>query len=73
MIKDRTIAGLMIRKAVENGAKLIVINPCFHKLMNGLTKQFVLTNTVLFLKEISQGIDRPVVLHFEKQQTDLML
>ena len=71
VIKDHTIAGLKIRKAVENGAKLIVINPCFSQADEWAYKTIRPENTVLFLKEILKAlIDSGFA---PKAETDLKL
>jgi len=56
VMRDHTIAGLKIRKAVENGAKLIVINPCSTQADEWAYKTICPENNVAFLKEIIKAL-----------------
>ncbi|MGE5631647.1 MAG: NAD(P)-binding protein [Caulobacteraceae bacterium] len=54
VVKDHTIAGLKIRKAVKNGAKLIVINPYGSLIDEVAYRTYKPANSTDFLKEIAK-------------------
>lgn len=56
IIKNHTIAGLKVKKAVENGAKLIVINPFKSQADEWAHKKVEGKNDISFLKELTKAL-----------------
>jgi formate dehydrogenase major subunit len=56
VMKDHTIVGLKIKKAVENGAKLITINPSETTADEWAYKKVIPENNIDFLKEIAKAL-----------------
>ncbi|SKC83658.1 molybdopterin-dependent oxidoreductase [Maledivibacter halophilus] len=56
IMNDHTVVGLKIKKAVENGAKLITINPRETRIDEWAYKKVVPENNVSFLKEITKAL-----------------
>jgi formate dehydrogenase major subunit len=56
IMRNHTIVGLKIKKAVEHGAKLIVINPFQSQADEWAYKKITPQNQVSFLKEIGKGL-----------------
>ncbi|WIF94051.1 FAD-dependent oxidoreductase [Caminicella sporogenes] len=78
VIKDYTIVGLKIKKAVDNGAKLITINPFVSQVDEYSFMKVTPENNVKFLKEIIKALidggfvsDEKRVLGFEELKKDL--
>ena len=78
IMQDHTIVGLKIRKAIDKGAKLIVINPFDSQIDNWAYDKITPSNDLVFLKEIlktliNKGIliDKEKILGFEELKSDL--
>ncbi len=56
VMKDHTVAGLKIKKAVSNGAKLVIINPCTSQADEWAYKTIRPENNITFLKEIVKAL-----------------
>jgi formate dehydrogenase major subunit len=56
IMKDYTIAGLKIREAVKNGAKLLVVNPCESLIDEVAYRTYRPENNAGFLKEIIKAL-----------------
>ncbi|MCT4619667.1 MAG: molybdopterin-dependent oxidoreductase [Marinisporobacter sp.] len=56
VINDHTIAGIKIRKAVQNGAKLITINPFKTTADEWASKMVTPENNLSFLKEVTKAL-----------------
>ncbi|SNR94402.1 formate dehydrogenase major subunit [Anaerovirgula multivorans] len=56
IMKNHTIAGLKVKKAVENGAKLIVINPFKSQVDEWAHRKVTPSNDIVFLKEITKAL-----------------
>ncbi len=56
VMKNHTIVGLKIKKAVEHGAKLVVINPFQSQVDEWAYKKVTPPNNVSFLKEIAKAL-----------------
>ncbi|AOY76162.1 NAD(P)-binding protein [Clostridium formicaceticum] len=56
IMKNHTIAGLKVKKAVENGAKLVVINPFESQADEWAQMKVNPSNTLGFLKEIIKAL-----------------
>lgn len=56
VMKNHTIVGLKIKKAVENGAKLIVINPFGSQSDEWAYRKFKPSNGITFLKEVNKAL-----------------
>lgn len=67
VMKDHTIVGLKIKKAVENGAKLIIINPTETQADEWAYRRIIPKNDIKILKEIAKTlIDKGFVPDPEK-------
>jgi formate dehydrogenase major subunit len=56
VMKDHTIVGLKIKKAVDNGAKLVVINPFDSQVDEWAYRKITPKNDLRFLKEIIKAL-----------------
>lgn len=56
IMKHHTIVGLKIKKAVQNGAKLLVVNPFESQADEWAYRKYSPENNVLFLKEIAKAL-----------------
>ncbi|MEW9121270.1 MAG: FAD-dependent oxidoreductase [Thermotaleaceae bacterium] len=78
VMRDHTVVGLKIKKAVQQGAKLIVINPFESQVDEWATQKIVPQNDLGFLKEIAKALieqghepKEASVLGFEDLKRDL--
>lgn len=56
VMNDHTIVGLKIKKAVENGTKLITVNPYETKVDEWAYKKVIPENNIAFLKEVTKAL-----------------
>jgi len=56
IMANHTIVGLKIKRAVENGAKLVVINPFDSQADEWAYRKYIPKNNISFLKEIAKAL-----------------
>lgn len=78
IMKDHTIVGLKVKRAVEKGAKLIIINPFNSQIDRWAYQRFYPSNDLVFLKEILKVLiekenvsNREIILGLEELKRDL--